>query len=98
MICHMALQTVAGIDWLHGEGGIFGTVSGSRQRAREGAVNVQRLRKARGMSQDELADAVGIQTAAISHIENRRGNPTLTTLEGIAAALGVRFGGLFRAR
>lgn len=66
--------------------------------ARALAVNVRRLRKARGMSQDELADAVGIQTPAISHIENRRSNPTLTTLEGIAAALGVRFGDLFRSR
>lgn len=50
------------------------------------------------MSQDELADAVGIQTAAISHIENRRGNPTLVTLESLATALGVRFVDLFRSR
>jgi len=62
------------------------------------AANVRRLRKARGMSQDELADAVGIQTAAVSHIENRRGNPTLATLESLAKALDVRFVELFRAR
>lgn len=66
--------------------------------ARALAKNVKRLRKAKGMSQDELADAVGIQTSAVSHIENRRGNPTLTTLEGIAAALDVHFGELFRSR
>lgn len=66
--------------------------------ARSLAANVRRLRKARGMSQDELADAVGIQTAAVSHIENRRGNPTLTTLEALASALGVRFAELFRSR
>ena len=50
------------------------------------------------MSQDELADAVGVQTAAISHIENRRANPTLFSLETLAAALGVRFIDLFRSR
>jgi transcriptional regulator with XRE-family HTH domain len=66
--------------------------------ARALAGNVRRLRKERGMSQDELADAVGIQTAAISHIENRRGNPTLVTLESLAAVLGVRFADLFRSR
>ncbi len=62
------------------------------------ARNVRRLRRARGLSQDELADAVGIQTAAISHIENRRGNPTLVTIELLADALGVRFTDLFRSR
>jgi transcriptional regulator with XRE-family HTH domain len=62
------------------------------------ARNVRRLRRARGLSQDELADVVGIQTAAISHIENRRGNPTMVTIELLAEALGVRFIDLFRSR
>jgi transcriptional regulator with XRE-family HTH domain len=62
------------------------------------ARNVRRLRRARGFSQDELADAVGIQTSAISHIENRRGNPTLVTIELLAEALGVPFVDLFRSR
>lgn len=66
--------------------------------ARALARNVRRLRKVRGLSQDALADAVGIQTPAVSHIENRRGNPTLATLEALAKALGVRFGDLFRSR
>lgn len=62
------------------------------------ARNVRRLRQARGLSQDELAGAIGIQTSAISHIENRRGNPTLVTIELLAEALGVRFIDLFRWR
>ncbi len=66
--------------------------------ARTLARNVRRLRKARGLSQDELADAVGIQTPGVSHIENRRGNPTLATLESLAEALGVPFTDLFRTR
>jgi DNA-binding XRE family transcriptional regulator len=43
------------------------------------AKNVRRLRKAKGWSQGQLAKTVGIQLAAVSHIENCRGNPTLTT-------------------
>jgi len=66
--------------------------------ARTLARNVRRLRQARGLSQDELADAIGIQTSAISHIENRRGNPTMVTLELLAQALGVRLVDLFRLR
>lgn len=66
--------------------------------ARALARNVRRLRQARGLSQDELADTIGAQTSAISHIENRRGNPTLVTIELIAEALGVRFIDLFRSR
>jgi transcriptional regulator with XRE-family HTH domain len=66
--------------------------------ARTLAKNVKRLRAVRGLSQDELADQVGVQTPAISHLENRRGNPTLATLEKLAAALGVRFTELFRSR
>lgn len=66
--------------------------------ARALARNVKRLRLARGLSQDELADVIGIQTSAISHIENRRGNPTMITLERLADALGVRFVDLFSSR
>ena len=60
--------------------------------------NVPRLRKARNLSQDDLAAEVGIQTAAVSHLENRRGNPTLANLVRRAEALGVRFIDLFRSR
>jgi transcriptional regulator with XRE-family HTH domain len=62
------------------------------------AANVRRLREAKDLSQEELAVAVGIQKAAVSHIENQRGNPTLSTLEALAVALEVRFGDLFRSR
>ena len=53
------------------------------------ANNVRSLRAARGMSQQTLADTVEIEQTEISKIENQRGNPTVLTLEKLAAALGV---------
>lgn len=54
------------------------------------AENVKRLRMAKGLSQEALAAAAGgLRQAAISEIENAQGNPTFTTLEFVAAALGV---------
>lgn len=60
--------------------------------------NVARLRKEKGWTQDELAAKLGIEQMAVSLIENSRANPTLETLEAIAACLGVRFGELFETR
>jgi transcriptional regulator with XRE-family HTH domain len=54
------------------------------------ARNVKALRLQRGFSQEELAArAGGIRQAAVSEIEAAKGNPTFTTLEFVAAALGV---------
>ena len=41
------------------------------------------------MSQVDLATALNVDRAYISNIENGRMNPTLSTLEKIAGALGV---------
>jgi transcriptional regulator with XRE-family HTH domain len=61
------------------------------------ARNVRRLRKLREWNQTELAEAAGgIRQAAISQIENRKGNPTLDTLEHVASALGCRVRDLFK--
>ena len=60
--------------------------------------NVVRLRKDKGWSQDELAAKLGIEQMAVSLIENSRSNPTLETLEAIAACFGVRFVDLFETR
>jgi transcriptional regulator with XRE-family HTH domain len=59
------------------------------------ARNVQRLRKKRKWTQDDLAAAAEIEQMAVSLIENRRSNPTVEILEKIAAALEVPFGELF---
>ncbi|MEK9284517.1 MULTISPECIES: helix-turn-helix transcriptional regulator [unclassified Bradyrhizobium] len=60
--------------------------------------NVRRLRKAKGWTQDELAAKVRIEQTAVSLIENARSNPTLQTLEAIAACLEVRLVDLFETR
>jgi len=58
------------------------------------ADNMRSLRKARGWSQEALADAAGIDRTYISGIERLVRNPTITVLERIAAALEVPAGHL----
>ncbi len=49
--------------------------------------NVQRLRKAKGWSQEELAFECGLHRTYISGVERGIRNPTVTVLEKIARAL-----------
>ena len=51
--------------------------------------NVRRLRQLRGISQEELAYAVGTTAAALSRVENGRANFTVRTLIKVAVALGA---------
>ena len=53
------------------------------------AKNLSRLRKARGLSQEELAHRAGIDRTFISGCERLVRNPTLTTVEKIASGLEV---------
>ena len=53
------------------------------------ADNLSRLRKARGLSQEELAHRAGIDRTFVSGCERLVRNPTLTTVEKIAAGLEV---------
>lgn len=59
------------------------------------AVNVRRLRKEKGWTQDALAAALGVEQGAVSLIENGRANPTLQVLEQLASELEVRVQDLF---
>jgi transcriptional regulator with XRE-family HTH domain len=59
------------------------------------AVNIRRLRVARGVSQDAFAVDAGIDRTYVSRIERRLENPTVTVLERIAAALCVEIAVLF---
>ncbi len=56
--------------------------------------NVQRLRLARGWSQEELADEAGIHRTYVSGVERGVRNPTVTVLAKLAKALGVPVGEL----
>ena len=51
--------------------------------------NLRKLRLKKNMSQGDLATVLSVDRAYISNIENGRMNPTLSTLEKIAGALGI---------
>ncbi len=52
-------------------------------------VNLKRLRKSRGLSQEELAFECGLHRTYISGVERGVRNPTVLVLQEIAAALDV---------
>lgn len=58
------------------------------------AVNMKRLRKERGWSQEALADEAGLDRTYISGIERVVKNPTVTVLERVAMALECKLGDL----
>lgn len=60
------------------------------------AVQVRRLRRARGMTVGELALRAGISKAMLSKIENSLTSSSLTTVARLAAALDVPVTALFR--
>jgi transcriptional regulator with XRE-family HTH domain len=53
------------------------------------ARNLRRLRLERSCSQDDLADEAKVRQALVSALEVATANPTLESLDKIAAALGV---------
>lgn len=50
-------------------------------------ANIQRLRKEKGWSQEELADRTGLHRTYISSVERGRRNPTITVIEKFMIAL-----------
>jgi transcriptional regulator with XRE-family HTH domain len=59
------------------------------------ARNVRRLRKAKGLSQAELATDAGLHQHHVSEIENGQHDLRLRTIDKLARALGVRPRDLF---
>ncbi|HEV2148321.1 MAG TPA: helix-turn-helix transcriptional regulator [Longimicrobiaceae bacterium] len=53
------------------------------------ASNVYRFRKERGLTQEQLAEAVGVRQPRIAEVERGDANPRLSTLAKLAFALGV---------
>lgn len=51
-------------------------------------TNIKAVRLKRGMSQQELADAIGVTKSTISKYEKGQREPKYNVLRGIAAALG----------
>jgi transcriptional regulator with XRE-family HTH domain len=50
-------------------------------------LNLQRLRKAKGWSQEEFADLAGMHRTYVSGVERGIRNPTITVVEKLARAL-----------
>ena len=59
--------------------------------------NIAQYRKLKNMTQQELADLIGIKRTSLSQIENGVYNARATTMVKIADALGVPLGDLFFA-
>ena len=60
------------------------------------ALNVRRIRKSTGLSQEELADRAGLHRTYISSIERAERNISLENIFLLAAALGVEPGDLLK--
>ena len=55
------------------------------------------LREARGWSQEEFADRAGLHRTYVSAVERGVRNPTLSVLERLANALGIKLSELLEA-
>lgn len=53
------------------------------------ATTIRHLREERGITQEDLAHKAGITTGTLSKIERGLANPSWTTVERIAGALGT---------
>ena len=60
--------------------------------------NIKRIRKEKGITQEQLAEACNTATSYIGLMEIYRNVPKLSTIERIAAALGVEPQVLFQKR
>lgn len=60
-------------------------------------ANVARLRKARGLTQAQLAEVLGCETSYLQKLEYGAGTPSLQMLVALSRQLGVKIGILFRA-
>ena len=59
--------------------------------------NIKRIRSAKGLSQKEVTINSGLDPAQYSRIENGKTDPSVSTLERIAKAIGVSLADLFAA-
>ena len=52
-------------------------------------TRLKQLRRARRMTQEQLAERAGLSYKFVGEVERGQGNPTLTTMAALAEALGV---------
>ncbi len=61
-------------------------------------LNLQRLRREKGLSQEELSHRADIHQTYLSGVENGKRNASVNVLERIAKGLGVDIEEIFRAK
>ena len=52
-------------------------------------TTIKRLREAKGITQQQLADEIGVSSKAVSKWETAKGLPDITLIESLAKVLGV---------
>lgn len=67
-----------------------------KEARKQFASNMKRIREERHMSQGDVCRTLGCDRAFISNLESCKGNPTLMTVERVAAALGVPYDELLK--
>lgn len=68
---------------------------GPKQTKEKLGKRVQKLRKGIGLSQEELAEKIGISRTHMGHIEQGRKSPSLKVMTKLAKALKVKISDLF---
>ena len=58
------------------------------------AAKLKALREQRGLTQEQLSEKSGVSRTYLARLETGRQDPTLSTLEKLAKALGVKVGRL----
>lgn len=61
-------------------------------------TNLKSVRESRGMTQQELADRIGMRRETILHLENNRYNPSLEMALKIAQVCDLRVEELFQLK
>ena len=61
-------------------------------------TNLKSVRESRGMTQQELADRIGMRRETILHLENNRYNPSLEMALKIAQFFDLRVEDLFQLK
>ncbi|MEZ7606052.1 MULTISPECIES: helix-turn-helix transcriptional regulator [Streptococcus] len=61
-------------------------------------TNLKSVRESRGMTQQELADRIGMRRETILHLENNRYNPSLEMALKIAQVFDLRVDELFQLK
>ena len=64
--------------------------------AKRVGLNLQRIRRDKGLSQEELAHRAQIHQTYLSGVEGGKRNPSIGVLERVVSALGVDIEELFR--